>query len=78
MGAAMKADVTVTFGWEKCGTVLFPGREYAGEVVIGDIGFPALAYENVMLKNSQEQNLVFTYEPEDLSLLPQRPGPTQI
>lgn len=73
MGAALKADVTVTFGWEKCGTVLFPGREYAGEVVIGDIGFPALAYENVMLKNSQEQNLVFTYEPEDLSLLPQRP-----
>lgn len=58
MGAALKADVTVTFGWEKCGTVLFPGREYAGEVVIGDIGFPALAYENVMLKNSQDRSRI--------------------
>lgn len=73
MGIALKADVTVTFGWEKCGTVLFPGREYAGEVVIGDIGFPQLAYEKVMLRNRQEINQYFAYEPRDLKQLPKRP-----
>ena len=43
MGIALKADVTVTFGWEKCGTVLFPGRDFAGRVVIGKIGFSDLS-----------------------------------
>ena len=73
MGIALKADVTVTFGWEKCGTVLFPGREYAGEVVIGDIGFPQLALGKVMLRNRQEANQYFAYEPKDLTMLPKRP-----
>ena len=26
MGTALKADVTVTFGWEKMGTALYPGE----------------------------------------------------
>ena len=30
MGTAFRADLTVTFGWEKQGTLLYPGREYAG------------------------------------------------
>ncbi len=29
MGIALRADLTVTFGWEKPGQ-LYPGREYAG------------------------------------------------
>ncbi len=74
MGAAVQADVTITFGWEKCGTVLFPGREYAKEVVIGDIGFPDLAYEKAALKSGAGENPVFTYELEDLKLLPGRPA----
>ena len=74
MGAAVQADVTITFGWEKCGTVLFPGREYAKEVVIGDIGFPDLAYEKAALRSGAGENPVFTYELEDLKLLPGRPA----
>ena len=42
MGAAVKADVTVTFGWEKRGTLLYPGRSFAGRVVVENIGFPPL------------------------------------
>ena len=45
MGIALKADVTVTFGWEKRGTVLYPGRDFAGTVVIGDIGFPQISFQ---------------------------------
>ncbi len=44
LGKALQADVTVTFGWEKLGTVLYPGRAYAGTVVVADIGFPEMAF----------------------------------
>ncbi len=37
-GIAVRADVTVTFGSIKTGCLLYPGAEYAGRVVIWDIG----------------------------------------
>jgi NAD(P)H-hydrate epimerase len=39
-GAAIRADLTVTFGAHKPGTVFAPGAEHAGEVEVVDIGFP--------------------------------------
>ncbi|NPV69523.1 MAG: NAD(P)H-hydrate dehydratase [Firmicutes bacterium] len=39
-GPCVKADVTVTFGYPKAGLVIFPGADYAGEVLVGDIGIP--------------------------------------
>ena len=39
LGIAVRADVTVTFGYQKIGCLLFPGSEYAGKVVVEDIGF---------------------------------------
>ena len=39
LGIALKADVTVTFGYLKTGLCLFPGKAYAGEVEVADIGF---------------------------------------
>ncbi len=41
LGAAVRADVTVTFGYKKLGSVLYPGREYCGLVKVCDIGFAA-------------------------------------
>lgn len=38
LGTAFKADVTVSFQNEKLGTALYPGREYAGKVIVKDIG----------------------------------------
>lgn len=38
MGCAVKADKTVTFGFLKKGLCLYPGKEYAGEVVCAHIG----------------------------------------
>ena len=66
MNVAVKADVTVTFGVNKLGLVLYPGCQYAGEVIIGDIGYPRTSYEAV-------ENPVFYFEPEDLpAILPER------
>lgn len=39
MGIALKADVTVTFGYLKSGLMLYSGKAYAGAVVTADIGF---------------------------------------
>ena len=38
-GVAIRADLTVTFGAAKFGSVLLPGAEYAGDVRVLDIGF---------------------------------------
>jgi NAD(P)H-hydrate epimerase len=40
MGAAIKADLTVTMALLKRGLVLYPGAEYAGTVRVADIGVP--------------------------------------
>jgi len=39
-GQAVRADVTVAFGWPKLGTLLHPARERVGRLVAVDIGFP--------------------------------------
>ncbi|MGN0505342.1 MAG: NAD(P)H-hydrate dehydratase [Lachnospiraceae bacterium] len=42
LGAAVNADVTVTFGYQKVGCLLYPGAECAGKVIVEDIGFAPL------------------------------------
>lgn len=67
MGIALKADVTVSFGCEKLGSVLYPGRDYCGKVVVEDIGFPQVSFEKA-------GPLAWTLEREDLKGLPRRPA----
>lgn len=38
MGCAVKADLTVTFAFAKRGLYLYPGAEYAGKILVKDIG----------------------------------------
>lgn len=67
LGTAVRADCTITFGIHKLGLVLHPGCEYAGEVVVGDIGFPEVSIASVIPES-------YYYEPEDLfALMPSRP-----
>lgn len=73
MGIALKADVTVTFGWEKTGTALYPGREYAGLVSVCDIGFPGSAL-GAVAEQEEGSGYAVTYGPEDLALIPGRPA----
>jgi hydroxyethylthiazole kinase-like uncharacterized protein yjeF len=40
MGAAIKADLTVTMAFLKRGLVLYPGAEFAGTVRVADLGIP--------------------------------------
>jgi ADP-dependent NAD(P)H-hydrate dehydratase / NAD(P)H-hydrate epimerase len=47
MGAAVRADVTATFGFPKLGQVLFPGAGLVGRLIRIDIGIPGLAADKV-------------------------------
>lgn len=62
LGIAVKADYTVTFGVNKRGLILFPGVQYAGKVLVEDIGFPAKAIELAEPK-------AVSYERTDLAAL---------
>ncbi|WMJ87892.1 NAD(P)H-hydrate dehydratase [Anaerocolumna sp. MB42-C2] len=65
MNIAIKADYTITFGLNKIGLILYPGCEYAGNVLVADIGFPELAVKQV---NSP----YYIYDTSDLNKLPKR------
>lgn len=65
MGNAVKADLTVTFAFKKLGHVLYPGCEYAGEVVCRDIGITAESFLG-------RRPLVYTYQEDACRLLPKR------
>lgn len=62
MGIALPADVTVTFGYGKSGLCLYPGKAYAGTVLVADIGFSDISLKRIgwdasMLERSDLINL---------------------
>lgn len=65
LGAALKAEMTVTFGYRKTGLLLFPGREYAGKLQVADLGFSLQSLK----KAGWDAHVL---EPEDLVNLPKR------
>lgn len=65
MGTAVRADLTVTFGFEKLGHILYPGCEYAGEVVCADIGITKESFLG-------ESPRVYTYGQKVNYLMPPR------
>lgn len=65
LGCGFLADLTVTFGYLKTGLLLYPGAEYAGEVLCRDIGIREAAFGKELPK-------AFTYEKEDLKRIPKR------
>ncbi len=64
MGVAVKADITVTFGWKKVGCLVFPGAEYVGKVYVEKIGFAT--------KGEEELSKTFYFDSKPMDLLPIR------
>ncbi len=66
LGAAFKADATVTFGIMKMGLLTGMGHEYSGHVKVAHIGIPKQAIEHI-------SPALYTYDGEDVdSRLPYR------
>lgn len=61
MGVAFQADITVALAFEKRGMALHPGRDYAGKIVVADIGIMPDAI-------SRTNELTYTYDRNDLTL----------
>ncbi len=59
LGCAVKADLTVTFGYQKVGICLYPGADYAGKILVADIG----VYNDPNLLFQPE---IYTYTKNDL------------
>ncbi len=67
LGEAVQADFTLTMAFPKIGLVVYPGRDYCGEIEIVDLGIPldyALA---------EEPGHFMLDEEEARGLLPERP-----
>lgn len=64
LNCAIKADSTVTFGYHKTGMLLYPGKEYSGEVTVADIGLCPLAVNEI--------NPARYFIPEDVRRIPER------
>ena len=63
---AIKCDYTITFGVNKTGIAVYPGKDYAGEVIVSDIGFPKKAIDLVPCNT-------FTFDKSDIEyFLPER------
>lgn len=65
-GPAVKADYTVTFGWEKYGTKVYPAKDFVGQTTVADIGLP------VELLAKIESNITETDSEIAKNLLPVR------
>lgn len=67
MGAAVKADITVTYAYRKLGQILYPGTQYAGEVICVPIGIPQEALQ-------EQRSSIVTFNKQDLKLPERKPS----
>ena len=65
MGCAVRADLTVTYGFRKLGHILYPGAEYTGRLVCRQMGIDERSFLG-------EMPSWYTYEGADSYVLPKR------
>ena len=72
MGGAFRADLTVTFGFAKRGQILFPAKDYVGELLIANIGITERSLK--CLSDGQDMPVCYVMEKDDVIRdLPMRP-----
>lgn len=68
LGTAFEADLTVTFAYKKRGLCLYPGRAYAGRIVVADIGI----YDRDRDGSELASKAAWYIEKSDVKTLPAR------
>ena len=70
LGTAFQADLTVTFAYRKRGLCFFPGRAYAGRILVADIGI----YDRDRAGSELADKAAWHMEMKDVKTLPARPA----
>lgn len=70
LGVAFRADLTVTFSYEKIGMRLFPGQSYCGHIVCRSVGIDDNSFLADLGRGRAPLTAACT--PEDLDLIPAR------
>ena len=70
LGVAFRADLTVTFSYEKVGMRLFPGQSYCGKIVCRSVGIDDHSFLSETGHGHAPMMVAFTTE--DLALIPAR------
>ncbi len=65
LGPAFRADLTITFAFEKLGSVFYPGAEFCGRQICCDIGITEAGFEGQFPDTKR-------FSKEDLGLIPAR------
>lgn len=65
LGAAFRADYTVTFGLKKLGMYFSDGIDYCGKIICSNVGFPKKAIDQIKPQ-------IYAYDKSDMSKLPKR------
>ena len=68
LGTAFCADLTVTFAYRKRGLCLYPGRAYAGQILVADIGI----YDRDRDGSELVKKAAWCMEEADVKALPRR------
>ena len=66
IGIAVKADYTVTFGYNKTGIMFYPGASYSGSVEVINAGFVT---DDILHRKVGGFGSIFTYDDEDVGRL---------
>lgn len=69
LGVAFRADLTVTFSYEKLGMRLFPGQEYCGRIVCRSVGIDDCSF---LAEEGGKRPGASAFTGEDLALVPDR------
>lgn len=70
LGCGIRADITVTFGYEKSGLYLCDGRDYSGKVICKNVGFVDKAID--IVKERRQDNVLMALEDVDIGGIPKR------
>ena len=68
MGAAVNADVTVTFGYAKLGHMLYPGKKRTGELHVEEIGFLPFDFESYESAGNAGQSAFYFADKDDFGM----------
>ena len=72
LGRAVKADLTMVMAFLKTGLCLYPGRQFAGKIVVVDIGIPS-AVSSRFIEKKCSVNYYSLEGEEAARMLPRRP-----